>query len=131
MHRYLILLALCLPGLTFAELPPSAYEAMQAKATEHLNIEVLQVNIEAGKKPDEQRVQIMAIVNKVHCSSNSVKEGDVINILYTVTAHPGGWTGPREIPILSEKEKTIAFLNRIENSLNYQPSAGAMSFRVF
>ena len=131
MQRFLILLILSLPGLLFAELPPSAYEAMQVKASEFLNIEVLQVDIEAGKTSTEQRVHIMALVGKVNRSSNNVKDGDVVNIVYTVTSHPAGWSGPREIPILSEKDKTVAYLQRVENSLEYQPTAGAMSVRNF
>ena len=128
---YRLLFLLCLPGLLLAELPPSAYEAMQAKATEFLNIEVLQVDIEAGKSPDEQRVHIKAMIEKVNRTANGLKDGGIVNIVYTVTAHPSGWTGPREIPILSEKDKTVAYLARVENSLEYQPTAGAMSFRNF
>ena len=126
-----IFLAVGLPAIIFAELPPSAYEAMQAKAPEFLNIEVLQVTIDAGKTDTEQQVHVMAVVNKVDRSANNLKEGDIVNIVYTVNAHPKGWTGPREIPVLSEKDKTVAYLKRLENTLNYQPIAGAMSFRNF
>ena len=131
MKRLLLLLCLCLPGLIFAELPPSVYESMQSKASEYLNIEVLRVDIEAGETPDQQRIHIMALVEKVNRSSNNLKEGEVVKFVYTVTSHPKGWNGPAEIPILSEKDKAIAYLSRVENSPDYRPTAGAMSFRNF
>ena len=131
MLRLFVSLFFCLAGAAFAELPPSAYEAMQTKSPEYLNIEVLRVNIEAGSKPDQQLVHVMAIVGKVIRTSNGLKEGDVVNIVYSVTAHAPGWAGPREIPILAEKDSTVAYLARLENSLNYTPTAGSMSFRNF
>ncbi len=50
-----LLLLLLLPLSLNAELPPSAYDAMQKKAGEYLNIEVLRVDIEPGENPNEQR----------------------------------------------------------------------------
>ena len=131
MKRFLSFLLLSLPGLIFAELPPSAYETMQSKASEFLNIEVLQVVIEAGKSPDQQQIHIMALINKVNRTATNLKEGDVVNIVYNVTSHPNGRPGQGEIPILTEKEKPVAYLSRIDNSSNYQPGAGSMSFRNF
>ena len=125
------LIFFCFSGLLLAELPPSAYETMQKKATEALNLEVLQVDVQAGKAPGQQQIHIMALVDKVLRTSNNLSEGDVINVVYTVTPHSNASTGQREIPILSERIKTPAYLSKVENSANYQPVAGAMSFRNF
>ena len=104
---------------------------MQSKASEFLNIEVLRVDIEAGENPDQQRIHITALVEKANRTSHNLKGGEIVNVVYTVTAHPKGWTGPGEIPILAEKDKTLAYLSRAENSTEYVPTAGAMSFRNF
>jgi len=129
--RQLILFAVVLfPRLLFAELPPSAYERMQKAATEVVDIEVLRVDVEPGDAPDRQNILIMALVNSVTRSAN-VKEGDLINIQYTVTSREKGWTGPGEIPILGEKDKTIAYLIKDQDSDNFHPAAGAMSYRNF
>lgn len=113
-----------------AELPPSVYESMQTKASECLDIEVLRVEIEPGETADKQTVHVTALVSQVHRSANGLKNGDVINILYTVTDHPKGWVGPGEIPILSERDKTVAYLGK-DDSGDYKPVAGTMSFRNF
>lgn len=104
---------------------------MQAKAPEYLGIEVLRVDIEAGESPDQQKVHIMAMVDKVNRTASGLKESDVIHFTYAITDRPKGWPGAGEIPILSEKDKTVAYLSGIENSTNYRPAAGAMSFRNF
>ncbi len=130
MRRLILLAVVLFPCLLSAELPPSAYERMQKAATEVVDIEVLRVDIEPGDAPDRQNVLIMALVNAVTRSAN-VKEGDLINIQYTVTGREKGWTGPGEIPILGEKDKTIAYLIKDQASDNFHPAAGAMSFRNF
>jgi len=130
MRRLILLLAILCPALTRAELPPSAYERMQKAATDVVDIEVLRVDIEPGEAPGSQNIHLMALVNKVTRTGN-VKEGDLIKINYTVTGHEKGWSGPGEIPILEEKEKTLAYLVKDISADNFHPAAGTMSFRDF
>ncbi len=132
MSRFPLIACLCLlPHLLCGELPPSAYEAMQAAATEHLMIEVLRVDIEAGDVPEQQKVHLTALVSSVTRTANNLKAGEVLSVTYAVTDRPKGWAGPGEIPILSEKDKTVAYLAKIGESPDYRPAAGAMSFRNF
>ena len=120
MRRLILLLAVLCPVLLHAELPPSAYERMQGAATEFLEIEILRVDIEPGSAEGSQNVHLVALVNKVTRAAN-----------VTVAAHEKGWTGPREIPILEEKEKTIAYLTKDPVTDNFHPAAGVMSFCNF
>ncbi|MEI6493220.1 MAG: hypothetical protein WCO94_11780 [Verrucomicrobiota bacterium] len=130
MRRFILLLAmLCLPAI-HAELPPSAYERMQAAATEVVEIEVLRVEVEPGETPGSQNIRLTVLVNKVIRTAN-VKENDLIKIHYTVTGHEKGWTGPGEIPVLEEKEKTLAYLTKDLATEDFHPAAGVMSFRNF
>lgn len=131
MRRLILMLAILCPVWIRAELPPSAYEKMQQAATDVMDIEVLRVDIEPGDAAGRQNIHLMALVNKVARTSADVKEGDLINILYTVTAREKGWSGPGEIPILSEKDKTVAYLLKDGSSGDFHPAAGAMSFRNF
>jgi len=114
-----------------AELGPAAYEAMQTKAPEFLEIEVLRVDVEPAQDPASQTIKAMALVNKVDRSATSVNPGDIINIVYTLTERPKGWVGPGAIPLLTEKEKTIAYLKKDEASGDFSPVAGIMSFQNF
>ncbi len=132
MRRLLIFLALVLvPISSRAELPPSAYESMQKAAREVLQIEVLRVEIEPGDAPGRQNLHIMALVNGVTRSASGTTAGELVNITYTVTDREKGWTGPGEIPILQEKEKTVAYLAKDPSTGEFHPAAGAMSFRNF
>ena len=130
MRRLILLLAILCPALLHAELPPSAYERMQKAATEAVDIEVIRVDIEPGEATGSQNIHLTALVNKVTRTAN-VKEGDLLKIDYTVTGHEKGWAGPGEIPILEEKEKTIAYLVKDPLADTFHPAAGAMSFRNF
>lgn len=131
MRRFLLLLVVACPLLLRAELPPSTYESMQKAASDLLTIEVLRVEIEPGDSPGRQNVHVMALVNGVTRSASNVKEGDLINVFYTVTAREKGWSGPGEIPILEEKDKTMAYLVKDTDKGEFHPAAGAMSFRNF
>jgi hypothetical protein len=131
MRRLILLLAICCPAVIFGELPPSAYERMHAAATDVAQIQVLRVDIEPGDAEGRQNVQVMALVDKVDRSASGLKEGDVINVYYAVTSHEKGWAGPGEIPILEEKDKTVAYLLKDPSADNFHPAAGAMSFRNF
>jgi hypothetical protein len=124
------LLFFLLVPLLRAELPPSAYESMQAKAPEYLKIEVLRVSVEPGESPTQQRVQVVALATEVFRTATGLKPNDIVNILYIVTEHPRGWAGPGEVPILKEKERTVAYLSRTEGD-DFTPAAGRMSFSNF
>lgn len=130
MRRLILLLAMLCPVLIRAELPPSAYERMQKAATEAVEIEVLRVDVEPGEARGSQDLHITALVNKVTRAAN-VKENDIIKIQYTVTAHEKGWAGPGEIPMLEEKQTTLAYLVKNPTNEDFHPAAGAMSFRNF
>jgi hypothetical protein len=129
----LIALALFLLGLgsAHAELPPSAYEAMQKRASDFIQIEVLRVDIEPGDQPNQQRIVATALVSEVTRSQSDLKPGDFVTITYVVTEHPEGWVGPGEIPILAEKEQTIAYLTKNDATGEFTPAAGRMSFANF
>jgi hypothetical protein len=116
--------------LVFAELPPSAYESMQAKAPEYLKIEVLRVDVSPGEKPEDQTVHVVAMVTQVVRTASEVKPDDIINIFYTITDHPKGWVGPGGIPLLQEKQQVVAYLSKGETN-EYKPEAGRMSFSNF
>ena len=47
-----------------AELPPSAYESMQAKAPEYFKVEILRVDVAPGETPIQQRVQLVALISR-------------------------------------------------------------------
>ncbi|MEI8312980.1 MAG: hypothetical protein WCH98_19715 [Verrucomicrobiota bacterium] len=130
MRRLILLLAMLFLPVLSAELPPSAYERMQAAATEVVEIEVLRVEIEPGEAAGSQNIRLMALVNKVARTAN-VKENDLIKIGYTVTGREKGWTGPGEIPILEERDKTLAYLVKDPATDEFHPAAGVMSFRNF
>lgn len=127
----LVALAASFHSVVFAELPPSAYEEKQKAASEKLDLRVMRVEVEPGANPKEQVVRITAIVDKVDRTASGLNEGDFLTIIYTVLERPPGWVGPGAIPILSQKDKTVAYLQRIPDSRDYQPVAGAMSFSNF
>ena len=116
--------------VAIAELPPSAYESMQTKAPEHLQVQILRVDIAPGKNDASQEIQAMAMVEKVERSASGLKPGDVLNIAYTLEERPPGWVGPGQVPILAEGE-TVAYLKKLDKSETYAPAAGAMSFHNF
>lgn len=114
-----------------AELAPSVYEEMQAKAPEFLDIEILRVDVGPGDAPEKQTVRLMALVNKVNRSTSGVRTSDVINITFTRTDHPKGWVGPGEIPLPAERDTSVAYLKKDPETGDFAPVAGAMSFRNF
>jgi phenylpyruvate tautomerase PptA (4-oxalocrotonate tautomerase family) len=116
--------------LLHAELPPSAYEAMQAKAPEYYKIEILRVDVAPGETPTEQRVQLVALVSQVLRTASGAKPNEIINIIYSVTEHPKGWAGPGPVPIPREKERTVAYLKKLEVG-DFEPAAGRMTFTNF
>ena len=127
----LFTILLCLfPLLALAELPPSAYESMQAKAPEYLKIEVLRVDVAPGETPTEQTVHIVALVTSVMRTKSDLKPDEIINIFYILKEQPKGWVGPGAIPLLKERDQTVAYLSRRETG-DFDPAAGRMSFSNF
>ena len=114
-----------------AELPPSAYEQMQAAAPECLEVEILRVDIKPGAEHGQQDVEITARIAKVHRSTASLQPGGVLNILYTLTARPPGFVGPGQVTIPTEGDKTVAYLKNGEKPDEFEPAAGAMTFHNF
>jgi hypothetical protein len=123
------LMFLLMPVLR-AELPPSAYEAMQAKAPEYLKIEVLRVAMEPGESPTRRDVHVVALTLEVFRTASGLKPNEIVSIFYTVTDHPQGWVGPGEVPIPNEKERCVAYLVKTEGG-DFAPAAGRMSFMNF
>jgi hypothetical protein len=129
MKLRLLMLFLFVPLLR-AELPPSAYEAMQAKAPEYFKIEILRVDVAPGETPTQQNVQLVALINQVLRSASGAKPNEIINIVYSVTEHPRSWAGPGPVPIPREKEQTVAYLRKLEVG-DFEPAAGRMTFTNF
>lgn len=128
--KLLTFLLCLLPLFAIAELPPSAYESMQAKAPEFLKIEILRVDISPGEKPEDQTVHAVAMVTQVMRTATEVKPDEIINIYYTITERPKGWVGPGQVPLLEDKQQTVAYLAKRETG-DFQPAAGRMSFSNF
>jgi len=120
-----------LPPRSAAELPPSAYEKKQNEAGEFLTIEVLRVEISPGSAANEQAIHAVAMVNKVGRSASGLHEGDIINIEYAITERSPGFVGPGPIPLLEERQTTVAYLTKNEETGAFTPAAGAMSFSNF
>ena len=117
--------------LARAELPPSAYEAMQAQAPECLRIQVLKVSIQSGEIRTEKNVKLTASVLNVARTASGLKDGDIITINYLVRERSAGWVGPGQVPVLAEGAVNVAYLEKIANSNEYQPAAGIMTFSHF
>ena len=85
-----------------AELPPSAYQELQAKCPEALNIKVESVKIDKSEEPAWTRLSItaQAKVATVTRSASGVKPGDKIQISYTYINHKQPIAGPSEPDIL-------------------------------
>jgi hypothetical protein len=131
MHRLILALALFLTAPLMAELPPSAYEAMQAKAPEFLEVEVLSVGVKPSEAPNEKKITLTARVGKTFRSASGVGEGAIISITYSEVARPTGWVGPGRVPILKEGDKKVAYLEKGPKPNQYLPAAGAMTFQQF
>lgn len=114
-----------------AELPPSAYEQMQAAAPEYLDIEILRVDIEPGATQGQQDVEVTARIVKVHRTASNLQPGGILNILYTLAERPPGFVGPGKVPVPAEGDKTVAYLRNGETPDEFVPAAGAMTFRNF
>lgn len=112
-------------------LSPSAYVALQEKAGEVLEIEVLRVEVEPGEELREELVRVTAAVVAVERSTSGVQKGDFIQISYSVRSGDNGQPLPAEIPVLKDGQRTIAFLQVEDGRAYFSPAAGAMSFARF
>lgn len=130
-HGLLAAFLLSSVGQSFAELPPSVYEARQKAAPESLKIEILRVEIEPGEQSDQQKVEAVAMVIGVERTSSELKPDQIINISYIITDRARSYNGPGEIPLLIEGETSVAYLAKDENGPGYLPVAGVMSFQNF
>jgi len=126
-----ILAFLVFPLLCQAELPPSAYEEMQKNAPEYLLVKVLQVTVGPGKKEGETIIEATAQVMDAMRSKSGLMSDALIQIVYSRQQRPEGFVGPSPIPVLEQNQETIAFLERIPDSMDFRPAAGAMSFEKF
>ncbi|MFV0416182.1 MAG: hypothetical protein ACK5NG_07415 [Chthoniobacterales bacterium] len=140
LHRLFFLLIIS-TGQVLAELPPSAYEAMQKQAPEALEIEVLRVELSELPKPEDpealkkpwpsHKVTVTATVTKILRTASKLEEGQFINIIYNLEERPKMWAGPGVIPLLKKDAKVPAFLERVGGTSDFTPAAGAMSFSKF
>lgn len=130
-HGLLTAFLIGLSCLSFAELPPSVYEARQKAAPEFLKIEILRVEIEPGEQSDQQKVDAVVMVTAVERTSSDLKTDQIINISYIITDRGRDYRGPGEIPLLIEGESSVAYLAKDENGPAYFPAAGVMSFQNF
>lgn len=126
----MLFLAVTMFSTTYGRLPPSAYIQMQRDAPEVLRINVIRVTRDA-KSLSAAEITIVAEVLRVGKTATGLDSGDLITISYTVTDRGANWTGPAEIPILEEGTETIAYMRQAEQSTDYEPAAGAMSFSRF
>ena len=90
MPRLITALVIFLTATVMAELPPSAYEAMQAKAPEFFEVEILRSDVKTGDAPNEKKITLTARVGKTIRTTTGISEGAVITITYTAVAHPAG-----------------------------------------
>jgi hypothetical protein len=112
-------------------LSPSAYENLQEKAPEHLEIQVLLAEINPAEVAGDLSVRAEGRVEKVHRTGSGIKEGDIIVILYSVRESPAGQPARGEIPLLAEGESRVAYLEKSGKPLEFRPAAAAMSFDNF
>jgi hypothetical protein len=89
------------------------------------------VDVEPGDNPTDQKVHVVATVNEAIRSAAGLKADDIINIVYTVVDHPKPWAGPGAVPILQDKDQTVAYLKPVGSAGDYEPAAGRMSFSNF
>lgn len=122
---------LLLPVPLRANLPPSAYEAMQQAAAEALQIEVLRVETEPGTQLDEEVICLTAVVTRVERSASGLQAGDSIQVVYTLKMGADGRPQPGQPPALEEGFSGSAFLQREPDSPIYHPAALALSFELF
>jgi hypothetical protein len=94
-------------SVSVAELPPSAYEELKAKAPEQLTIKVVSVNLYKGATHNQGvdlDVEAEAEVIAAQHSESGLKPGSTIKIVYNVFLFPKEWEGTSNLADLSEPE---------------------------
>ena len=113
-----------------AELPPSAYKQMQAKAPERLQLKIISVTQTLSRDEADFKqttVVVEARVLRVLRSRSRTKRGTTIKVIYTHDERTGGWVGPSPVPIVEEGKTYPAFLTKSTNG-EYAPAAGGYTF---
>jgi hypothetical protein len=107
------------------------YESLQAKASDHLEIQILAAEINPTEELGVFSVSAKGQVAKVHRSQSGTQEGDIIMITYKVKESLSGQPARGEVPFLAEGESRIAYLENTGKPLEFRPAAAAMSFDNF
>jgi hypothetical protein len=129
--RLLLAAAVLLPLVAArAELPPSAYRAMQERAPEVLEIKVDSVVSKETKEKNytETHQTVTATVQQVERSSTKLELGATIRIVYTQRRHKQPMAGPSSVPTLKQGKVYPAFLRADKETGSYSPAAGGYSF---
>lgn len=112
-----------------AELPPSAYETMQADAPEALTVLILQTRL--APSGDSTLMTITARVTAVDRSATHLQPTDIITITHTLEPRPPGFVGPGRVQPPPDGTECPAYLKSTGIPLEYSPAAGAMTFHHF
>jgi hypothetical protein len=114
-----------IPWSLRAELPPKAYDSLQAKAEEVLTIEVSKVQT-TQLSSTKTAVTLTAKVLRKKRSKAKLAIGTPITIFYeTNTAN---MPGPRPLKVLQQGQVYRAFLNRSKDGKAFLPAAYGLSF---
>jgi len=129
MRSLLALFTLTLVPFAAAELPPSVYRDLQAKAPEVAVITVTSVSHSAKKREGDvlDTVTLVAKVRRVSRTRRHLHKGDFITISYTHVTHSQSIAGPSEIPILSKGQTVPAYLTFVSQHA-FAPAAKGHSF---
>ncbi|WP_265596192.1 hypothetical protein [Verrucomicrobium sp. BvORR106] len=114
---------------TRAELPPTAYIDMQAKAPEVFQIKVDDVSSKPISLIDwSKRIEtVQATVQKVTRTKSDAKPGDKITISYERLIPKKGWAGPSPAPPLEQGKEYPAYLEKTADG-TYKLGARGKSF---
>ncbi len=122
-----LLVAMVLPALVAAELPPGSYDKLKAEAQEKLKIKI--VGMEQEGTGGKLKVTFTAEVLQVERSASGLKAGDKITI------HSYRWTksyaGPKNPPLLPQGWVGVAYLNQAQGAgKDYKLAAYGESFEA-
>jgi len=126
--RPLLAFVLALTAL-HAELSPDHYRRLQAEAPEALQIMVEKVEskVTPGKDGTDTEVTATAKVKGITRSASGLKVDASITIHYHVIHHVVPLPGPSPVPVLTQGQATVAFLQK-DQAGQYAPAARGMSF---
>ncbi|MEI6248375.1 MAG: hypothetical protein WCP67_07530 [Verrucomicrobiota bacterium] len=112
-----------------AELSPTVYRQLQAEAPEALQITVekVETKVTLGKDGTDTEVTATATVKGLTRSASGLKVDATITIHYHVIHHAVPLPGPSPVPVLTQSQATVAFLQK-DNAGQYAPAARGMSF---